>query len=62
MITGSAGSPTVSTMAVLPAVDPPVADPSVYIVTLALVSRINCKRMFAAIVFWGTTLSGYISQ
>ncbi len=31
-ITGSAGSPTVATMVAPPAVVPPVADPSVYIV------------------------------
>ncbi len=48
MITESAGSPTVSTMAAPPAVVPPVADPSVYIVTWAFVNRINCKLMFDA--------------
>ncbi len=42
--------PTVTTTAAPPAVVPPVADPSVYIVTWAFVSRINCKLRFAVIV------------
>ncbi len=45
IISGSAGSPTVATMAVPPAVVPPVADPSAYIVTWAFVSQIDCKLM-----------------
>ncbi len=45
-----------------PAVVPPVADPSVYIVTWAFFSRINCKLMFAVIACWGTSPSGYTSQ
>ncbi len=49
MIRGSAGSPTVATMAALPAAVTNVADPMVYIGTWAVVSRINCKLMFAAI-------------
>ncbi len=62
MITGSAGFPTVATMAVPPAVVPPVADPSMYIVTLAFVSRINSKLRFAVIACWGATPSEYTSQ
>ncbi len=41
---------------------PPVADPSVYIVTWAFVSRINCKLRFAVLACWGATPSGYTSQ
>ncbi len=52
MITGSVGSSTVATKAAPPAVAPPVADPSVFIVTWAFVSRINCKLMFAVIASW----------
>ncbi len=40
-VTGSAGSPIVASMAAPPAVVPPVADPSVYIVTLAFVSWVD---------------------
>ncbi len=49
MITGSVGSPTVAAMAVPSAAVPPVADPSVFIVTWAFVFRINCKLRFAMI-------------
>ncbi len=62
MIAGSAGSPTVATMEAPPAVVPPVADPSVYIVTGAFVSRINCKFRFAVIACWGAAPSGHTSQ
>ncbi len=55
MLTGSAGSPTVATMAAPPAVVPPVADPSVYVVTWAFVSRINCKLRFTVIAYYGYT-------
>ncbi len=62
MITGSAGSPTVATMAAPPAVVPPVADPSVYIMMWAFVSQINCKLRFAVLACWGAAPSGYTSQ
>ncbi len=62
MITGSAGSPTVATMAAPPAVVPPVADPSVYIVTLAFVSQITCKLRSVVIACWGAAPSGYAFQ
>ncbi len=62
MVTGSVGSPTVATTAVLPSVVPPVADPSVYIVTWAFVSRITCNFGFAVIACWGAAPSSYISQ
>ncbi len=62
MITGSAGSPTMSTLAAPPAVVPPVADPSVYIVTWAFVSQINYKLRFAVIAWWGAALSGSTFQ
>ncbi len=39
-----------------------VADMSVYIVTWAYVSRINCKLRFAVIGCWGATPSGYASK
>ncbi len=61
-ITGSAGSPTLSTTAGPPAVVPPVVDPSVYIVTWDSVSRINCKLRIAVIACWGAAPSGYTSQ
>ncbi len=44
-ITRSAASPTVATMAAPPAMVPPVADPSVCILTWALVPRIDCLRI-----------------
>ncbi len=51
MITVSAGSPTVATMAAPPAAVPSVADPLLYIVTRAFVSRIDCKLVFAVVTF-----------
>ncbi len=42
MMTEPVGSPVVATIAAPPAVVPPVADPSVMIVTGAFVSRIYC--------------------
>ncbi len=62
MFTGSAGSPTVAAMAAPHAVIPPVADPSVYIVTWAFFSRINCKLRLVVIACWGAAPSGYTSQ
>ncbi len=58
MITGSAVSPVVATMAAPPAVVPPVADPSVWIVTGAFVFRINCKVRFAVFAAGGLRLPG----
>ncbi len=51
MITGLAGSPTVATMAAPPAIVPPVAEPSVFIVTGAFASCFHCKLMFVGISF-----------
>ncbi len=62
MITGSAGSPTVATMAAPPAVVPPVSDPSAYTVTLTFVSRIDCKLMYDMMTGLGAAPSGYTSQ
>ncbi len=47
-----------ATMAASPAVFKPIADPSVYVVTWAFVSQIDCKLMFALIVCWGLRLPG----
>ncbi len=40
-----------ATMAAPPAVVPPVADPSVYIVTWTFASRISCKLMLGGCAF-----------
>ncbi len=45
-----------------PAVVPPVADPSVCIVTWAFVSQINFKLKSAVIAWWGAAPSGSTSQ
>ncbi len=62
MITGSAGSPTVPTLAAPPAAVPPVADPSVCIVTWAFVSQIIYRLRFAVIAWWGAVPTGSTSQ